>query len=144
MSWSSPPTHSSKSCFQNIQKWTLPPLRGQGVLHENFSGINFLLVSDKGVWYLSDAFGPMKNIVPSPSYCWSKVSAYVYKLHSVRDFQSLALNIDLRNLAPPTFLSNRPQTFRICFWRHVFFGILIKAFSNFAVLEIFGLHFEKN
>ena len=42
-----------------------------------FPEIDFLIVSDRGDQYLSDTFGPIKNIVPSRSYCWSKVSAYV-------------------------------------------------------------------
>ena len=45
-------------------------LRGQGGLHENFAEIDLLVVSDRGDRYLSDAFGPVKNIVPSRSYCW--------------------------------------------------------------------------
>ena len=31
----------------------------------------------RGDWYLSDAFGPLQNIVPSWSYGWSKVGAYI-------------------------------------------------------------------
>ena len=42
-----------------------------------FSEIGFLIVSDRGDQYLSDAFGPMKNIVPSRSYSQSEVSATV-------------------------------------------------------------------
>ena len=36
-------------------------LRGPGGLHEKFSETNFLVVSDRGDQYLSDAFGPMKK-----------------------------------------------------------------------------------
>ena len=32
-----------------------------GGLQEFFSEIDFLVVSDRGDWYLSDAFGPMKK-----------------------------------------------------------------------------------
>ena len=49
---------------------------GEG-LHENFAEIDFLVVSDRGYRYLSDAFGPMKNIVPSRNYIHLKVSAAV-------------------------------------------------------------------
>ena len=47
-------------------------LRGQ-----IFAEIDFLVVSDRGDRYLSDAFGPMKNIVPSRKYSHLKVSATV-------------------------------------------------------------------
>ena len=40
-----------------------------------FQKINFLVVSDRGYRYLTDAFGPMKNIVPSRSYNRLEVSA---------------------------------------------------------------------
>ena len=43
-------------------------LRGPEGLHEIFSEIDFLLVSYRGDEYLSDAFGPIKNIVPSRSF----------------------------------------------------------------------------
>ena len=46
-----------------------------GVFMKNFSEIDFLVVSYRGDQYLSDAFGPIKNIVPSRSYYRSKVSA---------------------------------------------------------------------
>ena len=35
--------------------------------------IDFLVVSDRGDQYLSDAFGPMKNIVPSQNYSHLKL-----------------------------------------------------------------------
>ena len=51
---------------------------GGGVFMKNFTEIDFLVVSyTRGDRYLSDAFGPMKNIDPSRSYYWSKVRAYV-------------------------------------------------------------------
>ena len=39
----------------------ITPLRRPGGLHENISEIDFLIVSDRGDRYLSDAFGPMKK-----------------------------------------------------------------------------------
>ena len=34
---------------------------GREGLHENYAEIDFLVVSDRGDRYLSDAFGPMKK-----------------------------------------------------------------------------------
>ena len=42
-----------------------------------FAEIDFLVVSDRGDRYLSDAFSPMKNIVPSRNYSHLKVSTTV-------------------------------------------------------------------
>ena len=81
-------------------------LRGRGgVFIDFFSEINFLVVSDRGDRYLSDAFGPMKKIVPSRSDNRLEVS--------VRDLQSCALKIYLKK-PPVQFLKNHPETFRIC------------------------------
>ena len=46
-----------------LKVWTLVgvPIKGAGGLHEIFSEIDFLVVSDREDWYLSDAFGPMKK-----------------------------------------------------------------------------------
>ena len=48
-----------------------------GGLHENFSEFDFLFVFDRVYRYLSDAFGPRKNIVPSRSYSQSEDSSTV-------------------------------------------------------------------
>ena len=48
-----------------------------GGLHEKFSEIDFLIVSDRGNDIFQMLLVPCKNIVPSRSYRWSKVSAYV-------------------------------------------------------------------
>ena len=50
---------------------------GVGGLHDFFSEIEFLAVSDRGDRYLSESFGPMKNIDPSRSYNSLEVSATV-------------------------------------------------------------------
>ena len=60
-------------------------LRGQGGVFINNSHIDLLVVSDRGDQYLSDAFGPIKNIVPSQSYNRLDVSAKVL-LYFARDF----------------------------------------------------------
>ena len=49
-----------------VYTWRIPgqPDRAgyvKGGLHKFFSEIDFLVVSDRGDWYLSDAFGPMKK-----------------------------------------------------------------------------------
>ena len=49
---------------------------------------------------------PWKNIVPSRNYCWSN------------NFQSRALKIESKNLFLH-FLSNHPETFRICSRDHL-------------------------
>ena len=49
-----PPNSAEIVSFQEM-------LRGQGGLRENFSEIEFFIVSDRGYQYLSDAFGPMKK-----------------------------------------------------------------------------------
>ena len=37
----------------------------------------------------------------------------------MRDFQLHALKIESKNLSPPTFFSNHPETFRICSRDHL-------------------------
>ena len=53
------------------------PLRGQGGLHEKFSELDFLVVSDRGDQYLSDVFSPIKKTVLSRSYYRLEVRATV-------------------------------------------------------------------
>ena len=57
--------------------------------------IDFSFVSNRGDQYLSEAFGPLKNIVPSQSYNQLEVSTAV-KLYFARNFQSAARKIDLK------------------------------------------------
>ena len=66
------------------------------------SEIDFFVVSDRGDQYLSDAFGPMENIVPNRSY-----RLCIIILHM--RFSIACPENKLKNLCPPTVF----ETFRI-------------------------------
>ena len=69
--------HTLLICYKFMVIIIILRRQGGGGLHENFAEIDFMVVSDRGDRYLSDVFGPMKNIVPSRNYSHLKVSATV-------------------------------------------------------------------
>ena len=88
-------------------------IKGTGVFIKIFFESDF----DRGECQLSDFFSNCKNIIPSQSYCWSKVSV---QLHCMHDFQTrlLKMTFNIINLLLQ-FLSNRSKTFRICSGGHL-------------------------
>ena len=65
-------------------------------------------VSNRGEDIYQLLLVPLKNIVPSRSYRWSKISAYA---------QLCVLKNESKNILLQ-FLSDHPETFRICLWNH--------------------------
>ena len=76
--------------------------------HGKFSEIDFLFVSYRGDRYLSDAFGPMKNIVPS------RRSGPMCNSIAHAIFNCLSWKTNFKTYILIQFLSNHPQPFRIC------------------------------
>ena len=110
------------SCFASVVVWgslkaefNKGDLRGPGGLHEFFfqkSNFCLFLIEEIDIYQMLLVL--WKNIVPSRSYRWSKVRAYVCDYIARSIFNRLPWKTNFKTYLLPQFLSNHPQTFRIC------------------------------